>query len=307
MLLVALLVLTACHRHRDPEAGPAASDAAPRGYDFYVDQFAGDDTYPGTMELPFRTITRGLKAAGAWQKVKVQPGLYGWGEEFPIVVPENVTLIGDEAFGAGVVTIAGAGRLPDPFYRYWAALDPRAGSAIVGFTISNETIMLVDGLFVGVFLRAGGIVLRGNQITKHRHIGIYFGAGSTDAWIQRNLVSQNGTGVIFEDPEGESAGSRLEQNEITENSYGVRFAAPGGDLGGGPAGSLGQNVLARNTNYDLAYKLSGGVFPTTRPTIYARDNYWDHVPPSISTEDETSDIYNVHGADFDTSGALLAE
>ena len=70
---------------------------------YYVSSEDGDNNNSGSETDPFRTITHALsfvKAAGDPTTIYVAPGEYSSeenGETFPIVIPDNVHLIGDEA------------------------------------------------------------------------------------------------------------------------------------------------------------------------------------------------------------------
>ena len=71
--------------------------------DYYVSSSDGDDSNSGSETEPFRTISHALsfvKDAGAVTTIYVAQGEYSReenGETFPIVIPDNVHLIGDEA------------------------------------------------------------------------------------------------------------------------------------------------------------------------------------------------------------------
>ncbi|EMN72217.1 PF07602 domain protein [Leptospira interrogans serovar Bataviae str. UI 08561] len=71
---------------------------------YFVDSVGGMDSYPGTSNQPFKTITKALSLVKAGDSIFVAPGTYdaASGERFPLIVPDEVQLIGDE-LGKGMV------------------------------------------------------------------------------------------------------------------------------------------------------------------------------------------------------------
>lgn len=60
---------------------------------------------------------------------------------------------------------------------------------------------------------------------------------------------------------------------MTGNSFGFEYHATGGDLGGGPFGSVGNNIISCNLSTDLWLDSGLGV-------VNAANNRWDHSPPT---------------------------
>ena len=79
------------------------SGACIESSEYYVSSSDGDDSNPGSETEPFKTISHTLsfvKDEGALTTIYVAQGEYSReenGETFPIVIPDNVHLIGDEA------------------------------------------------------------------------------------------------------------------------------------------------------------------------------------------------------------------
>ena len=112
----------------------------------------------------------------------------------------------------------------------------------------------------------------------------------------------NGIGLFFK-----TGGQliRIERNAITGNGGGVLIWTADIDLGGGPAGSTGNNLLAWNSDADLIV-----MEPVA---VSATNNTWNHVPPTVYAEQNSSakpdgvDIWRVWGnGTVKTSGAKLA-
>ncbi len=266
---------------------------------YMVDAAAGDDATGDGVTIPYKTITKALSTAGLGDTVTVAPGTYDR-EAFPIVVPPGVTLIGDEANkgnGTTPTVILGGGEFNN---RFSVAVVPGDYSTIAGFTIANDNHVLIDNLFPaatsGVYLWHRIVVtLRNNRIVDCDQAVSAMGADRSV--ISGNEIVNNGEGLSFG-----GAGDdviRVENNIIRANGGGVKcYYRTYADLGGGGTGSAGGNVIAGNTDYDLW---------TDFPTIYyAKNNFWDHVPPTVSNGATGFDIINVYGATIVVDGAALA-
>src|SRR5258708_36032249 len=273
VIILAALALAACpfqkeKRHDDPAV-------------YYVNALAGLNTNSGTQISPFKTISYALSVAKrSGSTVHVLPGAYNVanGEVFPITVPAGVLLIGEETNKGGgsppASIVGGGGQAPGATAGVGVALLPGAGSTIAGFTITNNNPAL-SGRY-GLFLSNSSVTLRNNTVTGATHkAGVYVDA-STNHMITGNRIVNNGnssagSGLTF----GKGgAGSKVENNVITGNGFGVEYDVAGGDLGGGSAGSAGENVISCNTQNNLVS------FAPSAITITAASNMWDHAPPT---------------------------
>jgi len=264
-------------------AGQASNPCA-SGVTLYVDVSTGVDTNPGTQAAPFKTITKAMTVATSGTTVQVAAGIYNTldlntPEVFPITVPAGVLLIGDEAGKGSGTSIVGGGQVPGFPAGTAAAVLPGTGSTIAGFTITNDNPAL-SGRY-GLFLSKSAVTLRNNTVTGATHvIGVYVAddggtppTPSTNHVITGNRIVDNapmsGEGLAFVSG---GTGSKVENNVITGNGFGVDYEVAGGDLGGGSAGSAGGNIISCNAFADLFVGVAG--------TISARNNFWDHSPPT---------------------------
>ena len=262
---------------------------------------AGSDANPGTQASPFKTITFAMTQATSGATVQALPGIYDTlnnGETFPIVVPADVLLIGDEANKGVGTSIYGGGLAPGSAPGMaGVALLPGTGSTIAGFTITNDDPSFVSRR--GVILGNSNVTLRNNTVTGASHVyGVYIDA-STNHVITGNRIVDNGPlsgeGLAFVSG---GAGSKVENNVITGNGFGVAYEVAGVDLGGGSAGSAGGNVISCNAFVDL--------YVGVPVTISAKNNSWDHVPPALACSGG-DDICDPSGtAVIDFSNATLA-
>jgi hypothetical protein len=271
-----------------PDADESAIDADPRPPDaappdgIHVDDTGGDDTNPGTSAQPVRTVTRGLELAATSGEttVLVAPGRYD-AEAFPLVIPDGVALIGDEATkGADTILIG----VVDGFTR--GIVEPGIGSTVAGFTIENQSTMTIGPM--NVVLDKDAAIVRNNRILSAPDSGIY-ARGGAGRIIEDNIITgATWSGIAFV---GQAdTNDRLARNTITGNQYGVSLDVAGADLGGGAGGSAGGNILSCNTARDV----SGS-------PVSAHNNRWDHVPPTTGSVAGAD-----HSGNADTTGATLA-
>ena len=290
------------------DAAPAALTSNPcAGVTLYVNISTGSDANPGTLALPFKTITHAMSVATSGTTVQVAPGIYdtmsqSTPEVFPITVPDGVLLIGDEANKGGGSTptsIYGGGLAPGSAPgMVGVALVPGTGSTIAGFTITND-----DPAFTvrrGLMLGNDSVTLRNNTVTGATHtIGVQIDA-STNHVITGNQIVGNGpsSGVGLGFISG-GAGSKVENNVITGNGFGVEYEVTGGDLGGG-GHSAGGNVISCNAFVDL--------YVGVPITVSAASNFWDHFPLTPACNfagDDVCDASASGTATIDTSNARL--
>jgi hypothetical protein len=128
-------------------------------------------------------------------------------------------------------------------------------------------------------------------------IAILLRDGVLSCVVRDNIIRSNGTGIRFQDG---GFDTRVERNIIRNNTVGLYFITPtssGGswDAGGGPSGSLGGNELSSNGQNDILMAGTGS------HSVFAQNNFWDHVPPSGNDWFIVSGTYTLT-----TTGAALA-
>lgn len=107
--------------------------------------------------------------------------------------------------------------------------------------------------------------------------------------ISNNIIRNNSVGIYQEES---PSFNLVENNWIRNNDSGILLFDLKLDLGGGPLGSLGRNWIFCNTIRDLF--IDHGSFLV--PELFAKNNNWDHNPPTIDFWSSTGgiDIFN-HG------------
>jgi hypothetical protein len=236
---------------------------------------AGNDSNPGTSAQPFKTVTKALSLAKAGETVFVKPGQYGTanGDTLPFNVPAGVLLIGDESTrgtASGQITLL------------FGTVVPAAGAVVAGFEITGVTPSN------GLSASAAGATIRSNSFVGSQNFAMQVTAPNQTILLNAFSGNPTGWGILFSAPSTPSG--KLENNAFTTNSFGIEMDAPGGDLGGGSAGSVGNNVFSCNSQADLW--IAAGV------AVTASNNKWDHVPPTTSASDTRAgmDFFTQAGA-----------
>ncbi|MDJ0972879.1 MAG: DUF1565 domain-containing protein [Planctomycetota bacterium] len=275
LLLTLALATAACG------GGSVVIGGAP---DYYVDVAIGSDANDGSAAAPFKTITRGLEAAALGSTVYVAPGMYDAviGESFPLEIPTGVRLIGDQPNkGNGPIptVIFGGALVPGEVEaNTTAAVLPGMDVAIGGFVIHNP--LTLQGIrHTGVIVDRMSVRVRHCTIEHNMDDGIRFLGGSGFGHVHHNLVRHNTAGFHFA---GGGGLIRFDNNALKLNDFGAVVKADFVDLGGGGAGSEGNNMIAFNSDADLV----------VHPNIHvdAQDNQWNHIPPTSHTEGESAQM-----------------
>jgi parallel beta-helix repeat protein len=190
---------------------------------FIVSSYVGDDDKADGRCIAYKTISKAIQAAKPNDLIWVAAGIYDaeLGENFPIKLPEGVSLIGDpKSNGAGndSPVISGQGRFIQKSY---AAIVGATESIVKGFTIKTGTEFFRFGIissdadmtitnntfsdsYGGVYLIGGGNPLIENNIFSSESYGIYIDHAGI-AKIQRNNFIEGsfvrilrGSPVIYE-------------------------------------------------------------------------------------------------------------
>jgi len=261
---------------------------------WYVDADAGSDALDaGTLAHPFQSLTHAVSVATSGQTILVNPGAYsppGYRccalnpplvgnqlEQFPIVVPAGVALLGNEV-GQGTTN----GLVSTAVY----------GEIIVGAGAVVTGVASVESLFQTT--KWNGIVVAGANGTVRNNFVVLQDAGidttgATDYLVALNTFEGNLTGL-----HSQSASSgRIENNVFRQNEVGIELQAAGPDVGtvvngAVPEGdSVGNNVLSCNV---VSFATDAG------GTLHLDNDQWDHAPPAQSSSSSTLDLDNTGGA-----------
>ncbi len=209
-------------------------------HQLFVNPNLGDDGNSGSPEQPFKTITAALKRAVRGYTIRLAPGEYvrKQGELFPLVIPSDVSLVGDVANQGQGVIIRGSGIYKsDRLKAQNIAIALMPQSALKGVTVIN-----LEQKSTGVWIEEGKVTIENNCFQHCRREAI-FAAGTSKPLIFDNLFLENkGNGIFmanFAKGEichnqfrgnqyaialNEDASPLIAHNRITENEIGIFIA-----------------------------------------------------------------------------------
>ena len=289
------------------ESDPGPGTTLPQGpsvlADYYVDADGGSDAATGAWDDPLETITHALSVAQAGERVHAYPGTYdaAGGEVFPLMIPDQVELIGNESekgLGATATLIRGGALMPpSAVLNIEATVALQDGSALSGVVVINPN-GYTSALLAGVTLLRSNAELRDCHVLDCLSAGVYVGKSCSGGALIGNVVARNGVGLYL--AYGPNDG-RIEGNIVTENKTGVWLLYAEPDFGGGAGGSFGENRLVMNTGRDLMV--------SKNRTIAAQDNFWDNAPPLMEVGTQVTQGADIFEADntvsVDTTGSQL--
>jgi len=207
---------------------------------YYVNPQSGSDTAAGGQTSPYRTLTRALQQAIAPATVRLSAGTYSSasGEVFPIVVPQGVSVIGDEASKGNAIVIDGSGVFTSPsFNQQNIAIRLETNAQLRGVTVSNRaergtgvwiesTAPLIANC---TFTRCGreGVFTTGTAnpavqdcvFSQNAASGLSI-ARNSKGEIRRNLLQQTGYGIAIND----NAAPLIADNRASDNRVGIAIA-----------------------------------------------------------------------------------
>ncbi|PZV11847.1 MAG: hypothetical protein DCF20_18845 [Pseudanabaena sp.] len=178
----------------------------------------GSDANSGSSaNQPLRTITAALKKnpqSGAI--IQLASGTYSTetGEQFPLIIPAGVTLLGNSANQGQSIIISGGGVFVSPtFARQNIAMLAGNGSRIEGITLSNKNPR-------GYALwaeSAQNVTITNNTFANSTHDGVFL-TGATSANVSSNIFTKNGANGLS--ALGTSTGN-IQANTFDNTGFGL--------------------------------------------------------------------------------------
>lgn len=226
----------------------------------YINPTTGVDTASGSQSAPFKTLTKALQQATPNTTLRLAPGTYSTanGEIFPLIVPSNVTIVGDESQKGKGIQIIGSGRFLSPtFGGQNVTFKLENNAKLQGLTITNKdsrgtavwvestnpTIVnctFINSLREGIFATGSAKpIVTDCVFFQNAAAGISI-VREAKGEYRRNVCQNTGYGIAI----GDNAAPLLVENRIFENRAGVvlsRAARP----------VLRGNIIERNTESGL--------------------------------------------------------
>lgn len=155
---------------------------------WFIQPTTGNDNAAGSQTAPFKTISRALRQAKAGDRIQLASGTYSaaTGETFPLVVPGNITVIGNEANKGSGILISGSGRfISRTFAGQNVTLLLDTDAQLRGVTVTNP-----DTRGTGVWLESTNPVIVNCTFTNCKREGI-FATGSASPAVYDNIAIRN--------------------------------------------------------------------------------------------------------------------
>ncbi len=190
----------------------------------YVDPHRGRDRLGyGSAEQPYKTLTWALRQVQAGATVQLAAGRYDAanGEQFPLRVPAQVAIAGDEVnWGQDILITGGGLHTSNGFVPQNVAFVMQTGSELRGITVSNPS---ENG--TGVWIESADPTLAHNTFTRCGREGVFISGNANPALID-NVFEQNrlsGISMVH------SAKGEIHRNAFRRTGYGLAIgeqAAP---------------------------------------------------------------------------------
>jgi parallel beta-helix repeat protein len=183
----------------------------------YVDPRNGSDRAGNHPQAVLKTITQAIKlSAGGNAIIQLARGTYSAasGEIFPLELPPNVVLRGDEASKGKEIVIVGGGNFNSALFSSQNVTIVAGDRAeLRGVTITNP-----NARGYGLWIESSSPVVANNTLVGSQRDGAFV-SGNSSALISSNVFRKNGgTGIsIFSGANPEIRGNSIQDNEFGLN------------------------------------------------------------------------------------------
>ncbi|MBF2002440.1 MAG: DUF1565 domain-containing protein [Synechococcales cyanobacterium M58_A2018_015] len=256
---------------------------SPFPIEIHVHPQQGNDAGAGDAASPFKTVHRALQQATAGMTIRLARGTYSLdsGEQFPIVVPPGLTLVGNlVGQGSGVVIVGSGDYSSLDFGSQQVTLVLQDEVQLRGVTVTNpmprgtgiwieSTEPTIAGCTLLCCQREGVLVtgLANPVITNtlfqdNRASGLTL-VRSAKGEIRQNLFRGNGLGLAI----GDQAGPLVAGNQLLENRCGILISGQARPV-------LRSNAMERNRDEGLL--VLGQAQPDLGNLLEKGGNRWQH-------------------------------
>ncbi|BAZ41384.1 hypothetical protein NIES4101_73500 [Calothrix sp. NIES-4101] len=176
----------------------------------YVNPVTGNDANAGSRLAPLKTITRAVQGVKSKHPATIQlaPGTYSAasGEKFPLIIPQGVSLVGNESNQGQEIVISGSGEYNSPTFGWQnITLLLLEDTSLLGTTVINS---IVKG--TGVWIESTNPTLANNTFTNCGREGLFVSGNAKPAIIDNLIIQNNAGGIVF---------SRNSKGEILRNTF----------------------------------------------------------------------------------------
>lgn len=261
----------------------------------YVNPLSGNDANTGSRQSPFKTLTRALKTTPP-AIIQLAAGTYNAAnqEVFPLVIPEGVMVVGNEANKGAGILISGGGDYQS-----------------LSFSLQNVTIVLLNkaslrGVTVtnpvakgtGVWIESTAPSVANNTLTNCGREAV-FTSGTAKAAILDNVFVQNAASGLFM---ARNSKGEVLRNVFQKNPLGIAisdFAAP---LIANNKLSENRTAIALSRNARPVLR-NNFIFKNTQGGLLVNENA---VPDLGSAQDAAGNIFSNNG-EFDIQNSTTQQ
>ncbi|MFM2061176.1 MAG: hypothetical protein RLZZ507_846 [Cyanobacteriota bacterium] len=250
----------------------------------HVNSVTGNDTNTGSRLSPFRTITRALKTTTSPGIIQLAPGTYSTstGEVFPLIIPGEMLLVGNESNKGQGIIISGSGEYQSPSFGLQNITLLLLGDAsILGITVTNPV-----NKGTGIWIESTAPTLANNTFSQCGREGI-FSTGKAKPAILDNVFIQNvASGLMM----ARYSKGEVLRNVFENNPVGIAisdFAAP----------LVANNKLIKNR---LAMGISRDASPVLRRNLICQNTQGgllingNAIPDLGKPQDPADNIFRDH-------------
>ncbi|MBD2346329.1 DUF1565 domain-containing protein [Anabaena subtropica] len=261
----------------------------------YVNPVTGNDANTGSRQSPLKTLTRALKTTPP-AIIQLAVGTYNTAnkEVFPLVIPEGVTVVGNEANKGAGILISGSGEYQSPSFSVQnVTLVLLNQASLRGVTVTNP---IAKG--TGVWIESTAPNIANNTFINCGREGV-FTSGTAKPAILDNVFVQNAASGLFM---ARNSKGEVLRNVLQKNPLGIAisdFAAP----------LLANNKLSENRT---AIALSRNARPVLRHNFIVKNTQGgllineNAIPDLGSSQDGAGNIFSNNG-EFDIQNATTQQ
>ncbi|MEM6401334.1 MAG: S-layer homology domain-containing protein [Cyanobacteria bacterium P01_D01_bin.116] len=219
----------------------------------YINPVTGSDTSNGSRLSPFKSLTRALNSVRSPAILQLAPGTYDVvnGEVFPLIIPNGIWLVGNEATKGQGIVIEGSGDYQiKSFGLQNITLILASDAQLMGVTITNP---INKG--TGVWIDSTSPTVANNTFIKCRREGIFISGNAKPAILDNVFVLNASAGLVM----ARNSKGEILRNVMQRNSIGIAlsdFSAP----------LVANNKLSENR---IAMALSREARPILRYNLFA--------------------------------------
>jgi parallel beta-helix repeat protein len=217
----------------------------------YVNSATGNDGNTGSRLSPLKTITHALKITNTPGIIQLAPGTYSTetGEKFPLIIPGDILLVGNESNKGEGIIIFGSGQYQSPSFGWQnTTLLLLSNASILGVTITNPA---KKG--TGVWIESTTPTLANNTFSKSLREGVFTTGNAKPAITDNVFVENAASGLMM----ARSSKGEILRNVFDNNPVGIAISDSAAPL-------IANNKLAKNK---IAIALSRDASPVLRRNL----------------------------------------